>query len=425
MIDGSVRVMLFELGIIILNDTNQLVKAARFQDPARAFQSLSMGENKELAEIFPQLKQFHTIRVNNDILMAILARAGLNVELFSPTEQDQVTENKIELIAKYGLSESPSEAQSLLQKFATDYSSLKVKTTSETLDLQAIQAVNALDEIDETINTIGTRLREWYGLHFPELDHLLQNIATYAHLVKAAGTREKMTHELLLQLEVPENKVQIILQMAAKSRGGNLPSETLQMLQKLASEILDLSQLRTELSGMIEAIVKRITPNLNNMLTPVIAARMMSRAGSLRKLAFLPSSTIQVLGAEKALFRALKTGARPPKHGLLFQHPAVHSASKWHRGKIARALASKIAIAARIDLYHPSHVENDLLPSLTKRIEAIHKMPERHGSTNEPGVDFGITQRSQHYFNKRNRQYRSKSRDHRRRTNKRHGTRRR
>jgi len=423
--EGSVRVMLFELGIIILNDTNQLVKAARFQDPVSAFQSLSMGEIKELEEIFPHLKLFHTIRVNNDNLMAILAREGLNVELFSPTEQDQVTENKIELIAKYGLSESASEAQNLLQKFATDYSSFKVKTTSETLDFQAIQAVNALDEIDETINTLGTRLREWYGLHFPELDHLLQNIATYAQLVKVAGTREKMTHELLLQLEVPENKVQIILQMASKSRGGNLPSETLQMLQKLASEILDLSQLRTELSGMIEALVKRIAPNLNNMLTPVIAARLMSRAGSLRKLAFLPSSTIQVLGAEKALFRALKTGARPPKHGLLFQHPAVHSAPKWHRGKIARALASKIAIAARIDLYHPSHVENDLLPSLTKRIEAIQKMPERQGSTNERGVNFGINQRSQRYFSKRNRQYRSKSKDHQRRTIKRHGTRRR
>jgi nucleolar protein 56 len=422
--EGSARVMLFELGIIILNDTHQLIKATRFQDPARAFQSLSMGDNTELSEILPHLKQFHTIRVNSDILMAILTRIGLRVELFSQSEQDQVTENKIELIAKFGLSESPSEAQNLLQKFATDYSSLKVKTTSETPDLHAIQAVNALDELDETINTIGTRLREWYGLHFPELDHLLQNIDTYAHLVKVAGTREKMTHELLFQLEVPENKIQAMLQMASKSRGGNLPPETLQNLQKLASEILDLSQLRTELSKMIEDIVKKMAPNLNNMLTSVIAARLMSRAGSLKRLAFLPSSTIQVLGAEKALFRALKTGARPPKHGLLFQHPAVHSAPKWHRGKIARALASKIAIAARIDLYHPSHVENDLLPRLTKRIEAIQKMPERQINTNELRVRFGMGQRKENYFKRRNNENRPKSKVQHRRIMKRHARRR-
>lgn len=399
--ERSASVILFELGIVILNDTNQLVKATKFQEPAGAFQSLSMGDNKELAEILPELNRFHTIRVNHDILMAILARAGLRVELFSQSEQDRITEDKIALITKFGLSETSSEAKNSLQKFASDYSSLKVRITSETLDLHAIQAVNALDELDETINTIGTRLREWYGLHFPELDHLLQNVSTYAHLVKVAGSREKITHDVCLQTELPENKIQIIVQMALKSRGGNLPPEALLILQKLADEILDLSQLRTDLSEMIETIVKRISPNLNNMLTPVIAARLMSRAGSLKRLAFLPSSTIQVLGAEKALFRALKTGARPPKHGLLFQHPAVHSAPKWHRGKIARALASKIAIAARIDLYHPSYVDDDLIPRLTKRFEAIQKMPQRQITKSESEARFSFGQRNQSYFRKR------------------------
>jgi nucleolar protein 56 len=423
--EGSASVILFELGIVILNDTNQLVRATRFQDPARAFQSLSMGGKEELAEVLPELDQFHTIRVNHDILMAILGRPGIRVELFSQSEQDRITENKIELITKFGLTESSNEAKNLLQKFATDYSSLKVKTTSETLDLHAIQAVNALDELDETINTIGTRLREWYGLHFPELDNLLQNVSTYAHLVKVAGSREKITHDICLQTDLPENKIQIIVQMASKSRGGNLPPETLQTLQKLADEILDLTQLRTDLSEMIETIVKAIAPNLNNMLTPVIAARLMSRAGSLKRLAFLPSSTIQVLGAEKALFRALKTGARPPKHGLLFQHPAVHSAPKWHRGKIARALASKIAIAARIDLYNPSHVEDDLMPRLNKRIEAIQKMPQRQITRSESEDRFSIGHRNRDYFRKRTNEYRSKRKDERRRIVKRYGRRKR
>jgi nucleolar protein 56 len=151
----------------------------------------------------------------------------------------------------------------------------------------------------------------------------------------------------------------------------------------------------------------------------------MSRAGSLKRLAFLPSSTIQVLGAEKALFRALKTGARPPKHGLLFQHPAVHSAPKWHRGKIARALASKIAIAARIDLYHPSHVDDDLMPRLTKRIEAIQKMPQRQITRSESEARFSIGQRNQNYFRERTNEKWSKRKGDHRRIVKRHARRRR
>jgi nucleolar protein 56 len=423
--EKSASVILFELGIVILSDTNELIKARKFQNPASAFNSLSMGENKELAEILPELSQFHTIRVNHHILMAILAREGLRVELFPQSEQDLVTKDKIGLVTKFGLSETPSEAVNLLQKFATDYSSIRVKTSSETLDLHAIQAVNALDELDETINTIGTRLREWYGLHYPELDHLLQNVTTYAHLVKQAGSREKITHDICLQTDLPENKIQIIIQMASKSRGGNLPPESDRILQKLADEVLDLSKLRTDLSEMVETIVKTIAPNLNKMLTAVIAARLMARAGSLKRLAFLPASTIQVLGAEKALFRSLKTGARPPKHGLLFQHPAVHSAPKWHRGKIARALASKIAIAARVDLYRPSHVEDDLITRLNKRIEAIQKMPQRPISQNESRVGFNLGQKNQGYFRKRGNENRSKRKDDYRKRIKRHAKRKR
>src|SRR4029453_7365969 len=101
--------------------------------------------------------------------------------------------------------------------------------------------------------------------------------------------------------------------------------------------------------------------------------RLISKAGSLRRLAFSSASTIQILGAEKALFRALKSGARPPKHGLLFQHPMVHSAPKWQRGKIARAVASKVAIAARIDLYRHSGKDSTIYDKLKIRINEIQE----------------------------------------------------
>jgi nucleolar protein 56 len=108
-------------------------------------------------------------------------------------------------------------------------------------------------------------------------------------------------------------------------------------------------------------------------LTALVGARLVSKAGSLRRLAFSSASTIQVLGAEKALFRALKSGARPPKHGLLFQHPMVHSAPKWQRGKIARAVASKVAIAARIDMYRQSGKDESILNKLESRISKLRK----------------------------------------------------
>ena len=236
------------------------------------------------------------------------------------------------------------------------------------------QAVNTLDELDEIINTISTRIREWYGLHFPELDYTLQNIITYAAIVKNAGPRENITSELLAQLEVPEKKIELIKQAILKSQGGNLTEESAESLKILASQVIQLSELRTNLSDSVENSMEVIAPNLKNILTAIIGARLIAKAGSLVKLAQMPSSTIQIIGAEKALFRALKTGARPPKHGLLFQHPSVNSAPKWQRGKIARALSSKIAIAVRIDVYRNASLDNSLLEKLTKRIDTIQRI---------------------------------------------------
>jgi nucleolar protein 56 len=119
--------------------------------------------------------------------------------------------------------------------------------------------------------------------------------------------------------------------------------------------------------------METVAPNVKELLTAAVGARIISKAGSLARLAALPASTIQILGAEKALFRALKTGARPPKHGLLFQHPLIHSAPKWQRGKIARAVASKVAIAARIDYYRHNGKDNTVYSKLKIRIDEIRE----------------------------------------------------
>ena len=332
------------------------------------------GNKSYLTDLIAQLKNFDQVRVNNKNLIDIFQTENDEVKLMSDSRQDEINQNKLDLMVKFGFSKTKEELSAALQKFAINLSSMKVKETSEKLDQHLVQGVNTLDELDEIINTISTRIREWYGLHFPELDYILQNIITYAAIVKDAGPRENITSELLTQFDVPDKKIELIKQAISKSQGGSLTDESAKSLRILASQVIQLSELRTDLSNLVENLMEILAPNLKNILTAIIGARLIAKAGSLLKLAQMPSSTIQIIGAEKALFRALKTGARPPKHGLLFQHPSVNSAPKWQRGKIARALSAKIAIAVRIDVYRNASLDNSLLDQLTKRIETIQRI---------------------------------------------------
>ncbi|TLX91998.1 MAG: ribonucleotide-diphosphate reductase subunit beta [Thaumarchaeota archaeon] len=367
------NVVLFELGICILEDTN-LIYVKKFENPELEYSSILQGENNGIGDLIPKLRDYDQIRVNNKSLVEILQSENIDVKLMSDSRQNEINQNKLDLIVKFGLAENKEELSAILQRFAINLSSMKVKKTSEKLDLHLIQAVNTLDELDEIINTISTRIREWYGLHFPELDYILQNIMTYASIVKDAGPRENITKELLGQLDVPEKKIELIQQAIVKSQGGDLTSESSESLKILASQVIKLSELRTSLSDTIENLMETLAPNIKNILTAIIGARLIAKAGSLSKLAQMSSSTIQIIGAEKALFRALKTGTRPPKHGLLFQHPSVHAAPKWQRGKIARALSSKIAIAVRIDVYRNASLDTSISEKLNRRIETIQRI---------------------------------------------------
>lgn len=367
------NVILFEIGICALEDSN-LVYKRKFDNPVVEYSSITQSKDNYIIDLISMLRNYDQVRVNNKNLIEIFQRENFDVKLMSDSSQNEINLNKLDLIIKFGLSDKKDELAAILQKFAINFSSMKVKETSEKLDLHLVQAVNTLDELDEIINTISTRIREWYGLHFPELDYLLQNIITYSNIVRDAGSRENISKELLTQLEVPEKKIEMIQLAISKSQGGDLTVESSESLKILASQVIKLSELRTNLSNTIENLMEKLAPNLKNILTATIGARLIAKAGSLIRLAQMPSSTIQIIGAEKALFRALKTGTRPPKHGLLFQHPSVNSAPKWQRGKIARALSSKIAIAVRIDVYRNASLDNSLLDQLTKRIETIQKI---------------------------------------------------
>ena len=371
---NNCSVLLLELGVAVFDESNNLIASKKFDNPIRSYHSLKGGESSlELRDLIEKLRSFDYILVNDGGIDFLLRQSGLNSRIMSQELQTKIQNTKPAFLVESRLANSEIEAMQALQSFAVEYSSARVKEASEKLDLHVIQSINALDELDKIINIIGARMREWYGLHFPELDNLIQSISAYAQIVTKAGLRNNITKEMLETIGILDRKAEIIMDAAIRSKGGDMTPENLTIVKKIADEVVSHSELRKVIAEHIEIAMEIVAPNIKDLLTASVGARIIAKTGSLSKLAVLPASTIQVLGAEKALFRSLRTGTMPPKHGLLFQHPLIHSAPKWQRGKIARAVASKVAIAARIDMYRHSGKDWSISDSLKKRITEIQE----------------------------------------------------
>ncbi|ASJ13124.1 C/D box methylation guide ribonucleoprotein complex aNOP56 subunit [Thermococcus thioreducens] len=248
---------------------------------------------------------------------------------------------------------------------------LRIQEQSGARDKMIIQAIESLDDIDKVINLLVSRLREWYSLHFPELDEILPKHQQYVTFVKEIGPRENVSEEKLKSLGLPEGKIEKIMRAAEASMGAPLGKFDADIIMELASEINDLYKLREQIEDYLEMAMDEVAPNLKALVGAKLGARLLSLAGGLKELAMMPASTIQVLGAEKALFRHLRSGAKPPKHGVIFQYPAINRSPWWQRGKIARALAGKLAIAARVDYFSGEYIAEELKQEIEQRIQEI------------------------------------------------------
>jgi nucleolar protein 56 len=261
-----------------------------------------------------------------------------------------------------------------------------IREASSRPDLHLVQAIQALDDTDKYLNITATRASEWYGLHFPELTQMIQDNVALCKIITEIGTREAFSAEKLSGRGFTDKKIEAIIEARDRSKGGSISEGDVGRVKSLAALAIQLSSIRDGLNGYVESQMKKVAPNVADIAGATIGARLMAKAGGLDRLAILPASTIQILGAEKALFRSLRTGARPPKHGILFQHQAVHTAPKWQRGKIARTLANKIAIAARVDYYRGSE-DLSIKAGLDKRLESIKERykepPQRKPETRD------------------------------------------
>jgi nucleolar protein 56 len=362
--------MLTELGIVVFEE-QKFVRSFPFSVPAEDYVFAKKGKSR-LSELvrFLQEEGFDVL-VNDVGLQDLLKKKSIESQMMSQAKLEDIQLTKPQILVDAGFANNYDDAIQKLREFAIQLSSSKVTEVSSSPDLHIIQCINTLDDTDKIINGMSSRLREWYGLHFPELDNIIDSINGYAQIV-VAGKRDGMSDDVFVDAGFPDSKVQMLSLVKQKSRGGDITEENLQIVQNLAKNILALFDLRNDLEKQVDEEMEKIAPNLSAVLGTTVGARILAKAGSLAKMGTMPASTIQVLGAEKALFRALKTGSNPPKHGILFQHAIVHAAPRWQRGKIARAIAAKAAIASRVDV-HGAGLNTTLLEKLNIRVKEIEE----------------------------------------------------
>nr|OQO17137.1 Nucleolar protein 56 [Rachicladosporium sp. CCFEE 5018] len=233
------------------------------------------------------------------------------------------------------------------------YSRAKVKFSVQKNDNHIIQAIATLDHLDKAVNTFSMRVREWYGWHFPELVRIVSDNTKYAQCALFIGNKttlsEDQLHDLAALVDDDQSTARAIIEAAKVSMGQDLSETDMENVMLFAKRTSDLGKYRKSLGAYLVAKMGIVAPNLAALIGETVGARLISHAGSLTNLAKYPASTVQILGAEKALFRALKTKGNTPKYGLIYHSSFIGRAGTKNKGRISRFLANKTSIASRID----------------------------------------------------------------------------
>ncbi|KAF3438315.1 hypothetical protein FNV43_RR21077 [Rhamnella rubrinervis] len=339
----------FESALDALNQCNS-VSEGLMTDELRSFLELNLPKVKEgkkakfslgLAEPKIGSHIFEATKIpcqSNDFVLELLRGVRLHFDRFIKNLKPGDLEK-----AQLGLGHS--------------YSRAKVKFNVNRVDNMVIQAIFLLDTLDKDINSFSMRVREWYSWHFPELVKIVNDNYLYAKVSKFIEDKSKLAEDkipALADIVGDEDKAKEIVEAAKASMGQDLSPIDMINVHQFAQRVMDLAEYRRNLYDYLVTKMNDIAPNLASLIGEVVGARLISHAGSLTNLAKCPSSTLQILGAEKALFRALKTKGNTPKYGLIFHSSFIGRASARNKGRMARYLANKCSIASRIDCFTES-----------------------------------------------------------------------
>ena len=368
-------------GFIATDDDNNIVAYELFSDDIKALENLDT--NHILAE---EEQLIETLRDRYDEIVIETAKSKSiysNLECSDKLVLEKTTPNGVfirenfdEIISQiYPGADITWKLNNIYQSVADE----NIRASIETNDVMIVETINSLEEIEETTGKLIERLREWCTPYVPELDKI-RNPELYARLISHETSRANIKNSPLLA----NTKISL-----SDTYDIEISEIDLGIIKEFASSLTQLYQTRGKLEEYVEEKMRIMAPNLNSVAGSNLGAKLIAHTGGLENLAKLPSSTIQIIGAEKAIFRHLKTGENPPKHGLIYQHPHIRGSNWWHKGKIARAIAGKIAIASRKDAYGGDYDES-LRKELDEKVEQIKKQypfPERKNRKKEVKKD--------------------------------------
>ncbi|WP_407410056.1 NOP5/NOP56 family protein [Methanobrevibacter sp.] len=326
-------------GFLAFNDKNELICEKLFPEDEIINRLAQLAEKevvKEEMDIITEVSNdYDEIIIESNKRLSDYSCENLKIQ--TPNQGGEYLRSNYD---QFGLDED--EITDIYQRLAI----YKIKKESASEDKHLIQAINSIDEIDETISKLIERIREWYALYFPEMD-VIKNNETYIKLISQNKTKENIMEAK------PDAFPSNVLDLE-----DDINPKDLEIMNTYAKSIYELQKTRKEIEHYIDTKMEDIAPNLRLLVGSSLGAKLISHAGGLKRLATYPSSTVQIMGAEKALFRHLKSGDKPPKYGLIYQHPQVRGAKWWNRGKIARMLAGKISLAVRRDVFTKTFDEN-------------------------------------------------------------------
>lgn len=313
-----------------------------------------------IVETNNRLSNYTNILNRNDYDMDV------NIEIQIPNKGGEYLRSNLKkILIEIGFSTS-EEYKSKLTTIYNKLAILKMKESSEDEDKLIIQAINSIDEIDESISKLVERIREWNIIYFPEID-VIKNNESFINLIADNKNREEIINNAPESIETNQ-----LIDVENGSIGADIEDEDIEMINSFAKSIQSLQSTRRKTEEYIDNKMEKLAPNLRDLVGSTLGAKLIAHIGGLKDLSMYSASTIQIMGAEKALFRHLKTGERPPKHGLIFQHPQVRTNPWWVRGKIARTLALKISLAVRKDVFS-GEFDPTISESFLTRVEAIKK----------------------------------------------------